>query len=79
MCHCQDGCRVWKLFLRCVALAEISSSLIWPVIIAGSHMYGDSRTIVLDIFEAFRFVSLNPYFLAYEILTVPTESNAAMK
>ena len=42
-------------------------------------MYGDSRTIVLDIFEAFRFVSLNPYFLAYEILTVPTESNAAMK
>lgn len=50
-----------------MALAKVPSSLIWPVIIAGSHMYDDNRSTVLDVFEAFRFASL--YLLAYGILT----------
>lgn len=33
-----------------------ASSLIWPVIIAGSHIYGADRTLVTEIFEAFRWV-----------------------
>lgn len=35
-----------------------TSSLIWPVIIAGSHIYGADRTLVTEIFEAFRWVAV---------------------
>lgn len=34
--------------------SKMGVDLIWPVIIAGSHMYGDDRAKVLDVFEAFR-------------------------
>ena len=33
-------------------------SLNWPVIIAGSQMFGTDRTRVLAVFETFRSVSL---------------------
>lgn len=32
------------------------TSLVWPVIIAGSNMYGANRNTVLDVLEAFRYI-----------------------
>lgn len=40
--------------LRLTALCSLN----WPVIIAGSQMFGADRTRVLTVFETFRFVIL---------------------
>ncbi|KZT26714.1 hypothetical protein NEOLEDRAFT_1062539 [Neolentinus lepideus HHB14362 ss-1] len=46
---------ILTLCLRC-AENKLSVDLNWPVIIAASHAFGESRRQVLDLFEAFRYV-----------------------
>jgi hypothetical protein len=53
----QNGCGVSIIFSLSQAIVNLRTSLIWPVIIAGSHTYGTDRTIVTEVFEAFRYVS----------------------
>ena len=38
-------------------ILNLRISLIWPVIIAGSHSYGTDRIMVTEVFKAFRYVS----------------------
>lgn len=43
----------------------ICFSLNWPVIIAGSQMFGNERSRVLDIFEVFRYVEIGLLGIMY--------------
>ena len=56
-----DGCRVrlsgfleFQRFHSNDFVSCISFSLIWPVIISDTQIYGTNRTAVMDILDAFR-------------------------
>ncbi|KAL6310354.1 fungal-specific transcription factor domain-containing protein [Sparassis latifolia] len=61
--HCSD---VLSLCLDC-GQNQMGVDLTWPVIIAGSQMYGADRTRVLAIFQVFRYVIMS--HRCYEIET----------
>jgi hypothetical protein len=52
----QDGCGVSLSYVLQLPGFDLQFSLIWPVIVAGSYMYGTDRILVTEIFEAFRWV-----------------------